>query len=288
MIKIVPLTNSKFDSGGQSYTAGDGIVISGGQIAATSTLLQDVIQEISSSYVAKSDSPDGGYFFITSSGATIGVSDTYRVSAGLTAATVKTNTSTGLYLSGTSVTLMNSGKTHYTAGLSVVALYGSTSAIALRLNSTEVAIKHSGDDGYNQVVHVGMSATSDTPGVVQPDNSTCTVASGGILSITPPTTLWASGNAGSEIAYPTLDGANVIRAYKNGLLMESGADYVIGSSGVVSYTTPLESSDKAAFEYYPAAPTRNIVPDGGKALKSAEPEDYIIDDEEEEGKGEER
>lgn len=274
--------------GGQAYSAGDGIVISSGQIAANSTLLQDVPQVISGGYVAKSDSPDGGYFYITGSGATIGANDTYRVSAGSSSVTVRTTNSTGLYLNRNSMTLMNTGTPHYSATTNVVALYGSSTDISLQLGSSYVTIKHSGDANSERVVHMGMSATSSTPGIVQPDNTTCTVAGGGILSIVPPTTLWASGNAGSEITYSALDGADVIRAYKNGLLMESGADYVIGSSGVVSYTTPLESSDKAAFEYYPAAPTRNIVPDGGKALKSTEPEDYIIDEEQEEITGEER
>ena len=250
--------------GGQSYSAGDGIVISGGQIAATSTLLQDVPQVISSSYVAKSVSPDGGYFFVTGSGATMGVSGAQRISVGASATTVKTATSTGLYLSGTSVALTNSGKTHYSAGISTVSLYGTTSAIALRLNSAEVAIKHSGDASYERVVHAGMSATSDTPGIVQPDNSTCTVISGGILSMVPPTTIWTSGNAGSEVTYSSLDGGTVQRVYKNGLLMQSGVDYDIQSGGVVSYATPVGSGDKVAFEYYPAP-----VQEPGRGVKGA-------------------
>lgn len=238
--------------GGESYSAGSGIVISGGQIAATSTLLQDVGQVISSGYVAKSDSPDGGYFYITGSGATLGASGTYRISAGSNAAAVKTNTSTGLYLSGNGVVLMNSGKLHYSATPNVAALYGSSTEVSLQLGSSYVTIKHSSDTNYERVVHVGMSATPDTPGIVQPDNSTCTVISGGILSMIPLTTMWTSGNAGSEVTYSSLDGGTVQRVYKNGLLMQSGVDYDVQSGGVVSYATPVESSDKVAFEYYPA------------------------------------
>lgn len=252
MLKLNNIINANGSSGGgQSYTAGDGIVISDGAIKVASTALQDVPQIISSGYIAR------------------------------------TSNGTGVFLSGAIVRIFNSGKAHYSATVNVATLYGASTDVALQCGSNFVTIKNLDDSGYNRIVHVGMSANSDTPGIVQPDNSTCTVASGGILSVTPPTTLWASGNAGSEIAYSALDGASVLRAYKNGLLMESGADYVIGSSGIVSYATPLESSDKAVFEYYPAIQTRNVVPDGGKALSSAEPEDYVID-EEEENNGEER
>ena len=251
--------------GGQSYTAGDGIVISGGQIAATSTLLQDVRQEISSGYVAKSDSPDGGYFFITGSGATIGASDTYRVSAGSNAATVKTNTSTGLYLSGTSVTLLNSGKTHYTAGTSVVALYGSNSGIALRLNSTEVAIKHSSDDSYNKVVHVGMSATSNEPGIVQPDNSTCFVQAGGILVApgTVPTMTWHVVDGGSTVSAPETSSAALTKVYINGMLVQPDEDYSL-ESGVITLSAPVSSGGKVVTEVYSGASVPVL--DGGRSV----------------------
>lgn len=167
--------------GGQTYTAGDGISISGGVVAATSTLLQDVPQVISVGKVAIGGvDSNGGYFYVWQSGATMGVSGNYRVSAGDSAVTVKTNTSTGMYLNSLSVAIMNSGRTHYSATTGILNLYGSSTSTGIRMDSV-CTMKNRGDNDYFAIIHAGMSATSNSVGIVQPDNSTCTVTSGGIL-----------------------------------------------------------------------------------------------------------
>ena len=264
--------------GGQTYSAGAGIVISDGGISVASNALESVTQVISSGTVARGGSDgSGGYFYVTQSGATMGVSGGYRISCGDTV-NIRTTDNAVINLSGQAARIYANNRLSISCAATATQIQagGASNTYLLVSSGNYVYIKHSTDTSRQIAVHMGMSATSNSAGIVQPDNSTCEVESGGIMSVKLPETLWTSGNAGSEITYPALDGANVIRAYRNGLLMESGADYVIGSSGVVIYTTPLESSDKVAFEYYAATPTRNIVPNGGQ--KSSLPDDKEADD----------
>lgn len=286
MIKIVPLTNSKYYSG--QYSAGPGIVISGGVIAATSTLLQDVPQIISSGPVVRGGDGSGGYFYVTQNGATMGVSGNYRVSAGDSSVNIRNADNAMVSLSGQQAMIYANSRLSISCAATATTILagGQTGAYMLISRGDAVYIKHGSDSTRQVAVHEGMSATSNSAGIVQPDNSTV-VGSGGTLSINPPETLWTSGNAGSEVVYSSLDGGTVQRAYRNGLLMQSGIEYDVQSGGVVSYSDPLSEGDKVAFEYYPAAPTRNIVPDGGKALRSAEPMEDILD-EQGENTGEER
>lgn len=258
--------------GGQTYSAGPGIEISGGGISLASDALAQVPQTLpSGGYVAKGVDNSGGYFYVGSTSATMGASGSYRIMAGGIAATVKTNTSTGLFLSGTSAMIKTDGAMRISCGGANTYIYGNTAAGGIRIyaSGTSGTVKVRSNSGdYADIITESSYATSDTPGIVQPDNSTCTVISGGILSMVPPTTMWTSGNAGSEVTYSSLDGGTVQRVYKNGLLMQSGVDYDIQSGGVVSYATPVGSGDKVAFEYYPAPvqePGR-----GGKGAKSGD------------------
>lgn len=276
--------------GGQTYSAGEGIVISDGGISVASNALESVPQIISSGAVARGGSDgSGGYFYVTGSGATMGVSGGFRISCGDTV-NIRNADNAIVNLSGQAVRLYANSRLSISCAATATQIQagGASNTYMLVSSGNYVYIKHSTDTNRQIAVNMGMSATSDTPGIVQPDNSTCTVASGGILSMTPPTTLWTSGNAGSEVVYSSLDGGTVQRAYRNGLLMQSGTEYDVLSGGVVSYSDPLSEGDKIAFEYYPAAPTRNIVPDGGKALRSAEPMEDILDEQGENTEGEER
>ena len=251
-------------SGGE-YTEGAGIIISGGQISLDPYALNDVTQRISGSgYVVRTSNSPGEYMYFNGSGVTMGASGVWRTSVGANEAAIRCNAATGLYMSGNITSMTNSGRVHYSATTGILTLYGSSTSTAIRMDSV-CTMRNRGDTGYSAIIHEGMSATSNSMGITRPDNYTM-IVNGGIMSVNPPETLWTSGNSGSEITYSDLSGGSVLRTYSNGLLMQSGAEYTIADGGVVSFTNPVESSDKIAFEYYPAAGTRGVVlnsPNGG-------------------------
>lgn len=64
-----------------------------------------------------------------------------------------------------------------------------------------------------------------------------------------PTLTWYTGNTGTTVTVADTTGANLVKIYKNGLLLEPTADYSI-SGTTLTMVTALVSTDKVTTEVF--------------------------------------
>lgn len=278
MIKIVPLTNSKCGSGGQTYTAGDGIVISNGGISLASDALASVPQSLPSGGKIVQQGSAGGYISLGSAGSvTIGTDGGYRFSCGAGTASVKTQNNTGLFAADNSVAIRTNGVSRFIASGANIYIYGSTTAGAIRVygsgSAGYVQVK-SNNGNFGNIITESSYATSSAPGIVQPDNSTCFVQEGGILVApgTIPAMTWHVADGGSTVSAPETSNAALTKVYINGMLVQPDEDYSL-ESGVITLSAPVSSGGKVVTEVYSGASVPVL--DGGRSVnltRSAAPE----------------
>lgn len=253
--------------GGQTYSAGPGIEISGGGISLASDALEKVPQVLVSGGKIVQQGSDGGYISLTSAGSvTIGTNGGYRFSGGAGTVAVKTQNSTGLFAADNTLTLKTSGATRLNCSGRATYIYGTTTAGGLLVsaygNSGSVKVK-SNNGSYEDIITESSYATSSTPGIVQPDNSTCEVAGGGILSVKPPALTWHIADGGSMVSAPETSSAALTKVYINGLLAQPDEDYSL-AGGMITLSASIASGGKVVTEVYPAA-----APEPGRSLRNA-------------------
>ncbi|MBO4556016.1 MAG: hypothetical protein J5706_04585 [Elusimicrobiales bacterium] len=276
MLTLNKTINGGTGGGGQSYSAGPGIDITSGGISLASDALQQVPQILPSGGRIARQGSDGGYFNLTSNGgATIGTSGLYRFSANVSNFALKTNTSTGIYGEGNNVQILANGATRVNTSGNATFVYGQTTAGAIMVSaygsSGSVKVKKN-NGSYEEIITESSYATSDTAGIVQPDNSTCEVVNGGILSVKPPTLTWHTADGGSTVSAPETSNAALTKVYINGLLAQPGEDYSI-TSEVITLSGAVSSGGKVVTEVYPSGGAS--VQDGGRSVnmtRTAAPE----------------
>lgn len=264
--------------GGQTYTAGAGIVISNGGISLAPDALEKVPQVLISGGRIAQQGSDGGYYNLTSTGgATIGTSGSYRFSANVSNFALKTNTSTGIYGEDNTVKILANGTTRVNMSGNATFIYGQTTAGAIMVSAygSSGSVKVKKNNGpYEEIVTESSYAASNTPGIVRPDNSTCYVQEGGIL-VAPgavPTLTWHTADGGGTVSAPETSGAALTKVYINGLLAQPGEDYSI-TSEVITLSGNVSSGGKITTEVYSSGGAS--VQDGGRSVnltRSAAPE----------------